>query len=196
MAQRVMIAMAIACNPQLLIADEPTTALDVTVQAQMLDAAAAAAARARHGAAADHARPRASSPRRRSACVVMYAGQEVETGPVPAIFDAPRHPYTQALLAALPEHNVGPRAAADDSRRRARRSTTGRPAACCRRAALRACARCRASAPRAGRRSAARACAATFRSTPQAADAAAGGRSRRRRRARHDAPIRCSKRAR
>jgi dipeptide transport system ATP-binding protein len=87
MAQRVMIAMAIACNPRLLIADEPTTALDVTVQAQVL----ALLTRLQR--------------ERNMALILMYAGQEVETGPVPGVFETPRHPYTQALLAALPEHN-------------------------------------------------------------------------------------------
>ncbi|PZP33452.1 MAG: dipeptide ABC transporter ATP-binding protein DppD [Roseateles depolymerans] len=121
MNQRVMIAMAIACEPKLLIADEPTTALDVTIQAQIMalllklqrergmglilithDLAVVAEmgeARPADGAAA--------SPGARVA--VMYAGQIVETGPVPALFDAPRHPYTQALLAAIPEHNKGAR---------------------------------------------------------------------------------------
>src|SRR5262249_45541985 len=95
MAQRVMIAMAIACKPQLLIADEPTTALDVTVQAQGLELLPLLLITHDLAIVAETAQR----------VVVMYAGQAVETGPVPAIFDAPRHPYTQALLAALPEHN-------------------------------------------------------------------------------------------
>ena len=105
MAQRVMIAMAIACNPRLLIADEPTTALDVTVQAQVLDLLV----RLQHerGMALlliTHDLAVVAETVQR--VMVMYAGQQVETGPVPAIFEAPEHPYTQALLAALPEHNL------------------------------------------------------------------------------------------
>src|ERR1700719_3793377 len=105
MAQRVMIAMAIACNPPLLIADEPTTALDVTVQAQVLDLLV----RLQHerGMALlliTHDLAVVADPVQR--VMVMYAGQQVETGRVPAIFEAPEHPYTQALLAALPEHNL------------------------------------------------------------------------------------------
>jgi len=104
MAQRVMIAMAIAGRPKLLIADEPTTALDVTVQAQVL--ALLMRLRREHRMAVllithDLAVVAETADR----VVVMYAGQVMETGPVPALFDAPRHPYTRALLEALPEHN-------------------------------------------------------------------------------------------
>ena len=106
MSQRVMVAMAIACNPRLLIADEPTTALDVTVQAQMLELLLNL--QKDRGMALmliTHDLSVIAQTARR--VVVMYAGQVVETGTVPEIFNAPRHPYTQALLAALPEHNVG-----------------------------------------------------------------------------------------
>ena len=104
MAQRVMIAMAIAGRPKLLIADEPTTALDVTVQAQVL--ALLMRLRREHRMAVllithDLAVVAETADR----VVVMYAGQVMETGPVPVLFDAPRHPYTKALLDALPEHN-------------------------------------------------------------------------------------------
>ncbi|HET6603966.1 MAG TPA: oligopeptide/dipeptide ABC transporter ATP-binding protein [Xanthomonadaceae bacterium] len=108
MSQRVMVAMAIACNPRLLIADEPTTALDVTIQAQML-ALLLKLQRERGmglmlithdlGVIAEVAQR----------VMVMYAGQVVETAQVPDIFVAPRHPYTEALLSALPEHNIGQR---------------------------------------------------------------------------------------
>jgi dipeptide transport system ATP-binding protein len=106
MSQRVMVAIAIACNPRLLIADEPTTALDVTVQAQMLELLLSL--QKQRGMALmliTHDLSVVAQTAQR--VVVMYAGQVVETGRVPDIFDAPRHPYTQALLAALPEHNVG-----------------------------------------------------------------------------------------
>ncbi len=106
MAQRVMIAMAIACNPRLLIADEPTTALDVTVQAQILDLLVALQ-RERGMALLLITHDLAVVAETAQRVVVMYAGQQVETGPVPGIFEAPQHPYTQALLAALPEHNIG-----------------------------------------------------------------------------------------
>jgi dipeptide transport system ATP-binding protein len=104
MAQRVMIAMAIACQPRLLIADEPTTALDVTVQAQVLDLLCRLQ-RERGMALLLITHDLAVVAETAQRVVVMYAGQQVETGPVPAIFEAPQHPYTQALLAALPEHN-------------------------------------------------------------------------------------------
>jgi len=101
MAQRVMIAIALAGRPQLLIADEPTTALDVTVQAQVLallsrlrDERSMALLLITH----DLAIVAETADR----VVVMYAGQVMETGTVPALFDAPRHPYTRALLDALP----------------------------------------------------------------------------------------------
>ncbi len=102
MRQRVMIAMALACNPKLLIADEPTTALDVTVQAQILDLMREL--KQRVGAAimlithdlgvvaevAEHV-------------VVMYAGRKVEEAPARQLFARPRHPYTQGLLGAVPK---------------------------------------------------------------------------------------------
>src|SRR5205823_3736453 len=104
MAQRVMIAMAISCQPRLLIADEPTTALDVTVQAQVLDLLLRL--QREHSMALiliTHDLAIVAETAQR--VIVMYAGQQVETGPLPEIFDAPAHPYTQALLTALPENN-------------------------------------------------------------------------------------------
>ena len=108
MSQRVMVAMAIACNPRLLIADEPTTALDVTIQAQML--ALLLKLQRERGMALlliTHDLGVVSEIAQR--VLVMYAGQLVETAHVPQVFDAPRHPYTEALLSALPEHNIGKR---------------------------------------------------------------------------------------
>ena len=104
MAQRVMIAMAIACQPRLLIADEPTTALDVTVQAQVLDLLLRLQ-RERDMALLLITHDLAVVAETAHRVVVMYAGQEVETGPLPDVFVTPRNPYTQALLAALPENN-------------------------------------------------------------------------------------------
>ena len=106
MSQRVMVAIAIACNPRLLIADEPTTALDVTVQAQMLELLLSLQ-RQRGMALMLITHDLAVIAQTAQRVVVMYAGQVVETGRVSDIFTTPRHPYTQALLAALPEHNVG-----------------------------------------------------------------------------------------
>ena len=102
MSQRVMIAMALSCKPRLLIADEPTTALDVTIQAQILDLlldlqkeTGMALILITHdmGVVAETARR----------VQVQYAGQKVEEQPVRALFTTPHHPYTAALLAALPE---------------------------------------------------------------------------------------------
>lgn len=99
--QRVMIAMALACNPELLIADEPTTALDVTIQAQILDLMKAlrekidtAIILITHdmGVIAEMA----------NTVAVMYAGQIVEYADVYRLFAAPKHPYTQGLLASMP----------------------------------------------------------------------------------------------
>jgi oligopeptide/dipeptide ABC transporter ATP-binding protein len=102
MRQRVMIAIALSCEPELLIADEPTTALDVTVQAQVLDLLEEL--RELHGSSlilithdmgvvAETAHD----------VIVMYAGQIVEQAPVLELFDNPEHPYTEALLGALPQ---------------------------------------------------------------------------------------------
>jgi len=108
MSQRVMVAMAIACNPRLLIADEPTTALDVTIQAQML-ALLLKLQRERGMALVLITHDLGVIAEVAQRVLVMYAGQVVETAHVPAIFEAPRHPYTEALLSALPEHNIGQR---------------------------------------------------------------------------------------
>jgi oligopeptide/dipeptide ABC transporter ATP-binding protein len=120
MRQRVMIAMAIACNPKLLIADEPTTALDVTVQARILDLLEELRVRLdmamiliTHdmGVVAEAA----------DDVAVMYAGQIVEHAGILDLFDQPEHPYTEALLGALPQ--------IEDDRTREERLTTipGRP---------------------------------------------------------------------
>jgi dipeptide transport system ATP-binding protein len=106
MCQRVMIAMAIACNPSLLIADEPTTALDVTVQAQILDLLLALQ-RERGMALILITHDLAVVAGTAQRVLVMYAGQEVESGAVAEVFGAPRHPYTRALIDALPERNAG-----------------------------------------------------------------------------------------
>ena len=108
MSQRVMVAMAIACNPRLLIADEPTTALDVTIQAQML-ALLLKLQRERGMALLLITHDLGVVAEVAQRVLVMYAGQVVETAPVPQLFDAPHHPYTEALLSALPEHNIGRR---------------------------------------------------------------------------------------
>jgi dipeptide transport system ATP-binding protein len=110
MNQRVMIAMAIACNPKLLIADEPTTALDVTIQAQILDlllslqrdrGMALILITHNMGVVADTT----------ERVAVMYAGQIMEQRATEALFAAPQHPYTAALLAARPEASDGGRLA-------------------------------------------------------------------------------------
>jgi oligopeptide/dipeptide ABC transporter ATP-binding protein len=101
MLQRIMIAIALSCNPKVLIADEPTTALDVTIQAQILDLMrdlknrfGTAIVLITHdlGVVAEMA----------DRVIVMYAGRKVEEASVEAIFDDPRHPYTRGLLGALP----------------------------------------------------------------------------------------------
>jgi len=105
MRQRAMIAMALACEPRLLIADEPTTALDVTIQAQILDLlrtlqreTGTAVILITHdlGVVAEAA----------DEVVVMYAGRVVEQAPVQALFDTPQHPYTVGLLGAMPRLDV------------------------------------------------------------------------------------------
>ncbi len=116
MRQRVMIAMALACNPKLLIADEPTTALDVTIQAQILDLMRelkqkidAAIVLITHdlGVVAEMAQR----------VVVMYAGRKAEEAPVGRLFHRPLHPYTKGLLASVPrlgaslDHERAPRLA-------------------------------------------------------------------------------------
>jgi peptide/nickel transport system ATP-binding protein len=106
--QRVMIAIALAAEPQVLIADEPTTALDVTTQAQILELIMRlqqerdlAVMLITHdmGVIAEMA----------DDVVVMYLGKEVEKGPVDAIFHAPRHPYTKSLLRSIPSVLAEPR---------------------------------------------------------------------------------------
>jgi peptide/nickel transport system ATP-binding protein len=109
MRQRVMIAMALSCNPQVLIADEPTTALDVTIQAQILDlmremrsSLGTAMILITHdmGVVAENA----------DRVVVMYAGRKVEEAPVDDLFSRPAHPYTRGLLDSIPYFDAASRA--------------------------------------------------------------------------------------
>jgi peptide/nickel transport system ATP-binding protein len=106
MRQRVMIAMALACDPKLLIADEPTTALDVTIQAQILDLMRAL--KEKTGAAIlliTHDLGVVAEMAQR--VVVMYAGRKVEEAAVNDLFDRPRHPYTRGLLKSIPRLGTG-----------------------------------------------------------------------------------------
>ncbi len=108
MSQRVMIAMAIACGPQLLIADEPTTALDVTIQAQIMDLLVSLQ-KAHNMALVMITHDLAVVAEVAERVAVMYAGQIVEQGPVDVLFATPAHPYTHALLQAVPERSRGAR---------------------------------------------------------------------------------------
>jgi glutathione transport system ATP-binding protein len=101
MRQRVMIAMALSCKPKLLIADEPTTALDVTIQAQILELVRLLQ-QEMHMAVIFITHDMGVVAEVAHRVVVMYRGEKVEEGDVDQIFHAPRHPYTQALLAAVP----------------------------------------------------------------------------------------------
>ncbi len=102
MSQRVMIAMALACRPKLLIADEPTTALDVTIQAQILDLLVSLRRENGMGLVLiTHDMGVVAETADR--VIVQYAGQQVETNTTRGLFADPHHPYTAALLAALPE---------------------------------------------------------------------------------------------
>jgi peptide/nickel transport system ATP-binding protein len=116
MRQRVMIALAMACDPALLIADEPTTALDVTIQAQILALMRRLQTETgmsilfithNLGVVAHHA----------DDVAVMYAGRIVESAPVNDLFARPQHPYTQGLLACLPGHQRAKAGAAPGKRR-------------------------------------------------------------------------------
>ncbi|HEY6258362.1 MAG TPA: ABC transporter ATP-binding protein [Xanthobacteraceae bacterium] len=110
MNQRVMIAMAIACNPDILIADEPTTALDVTIQAQILALLVSLQRDRGMGLIlVTHNMDVVAETAQRVA--VMYAGQIVEEASTAALFQAPQHPYTAALLAARPIHGEASRLA-------------------------------------------------------------------------------------
>jgi oligopeptide/dipeptide ABC transporter ATP-binding protein len=115
MRQRVMIAMALSCNPQVLIADEPTTALDVTIQAQILDllrelqqAYGMAIILITHdmGVVAENA----------DRVIVMYAGRKVEEAEVDDLFERPAHPYTRGLLASIPHLDEAAEAAPSRAR--------------------------------------------------------------------------------
>jgi peptide/nickel transport system ATP-binding protein len=121
MRQRVMIAMALSCDPTLLIADEPTTALDVTIQAQILDLLRDLQKRLgmailiiTHdlGVIAEIA----------DEVVVMYAGKIVESGPVRDLFADPQHPYTIGLLGSIARMDVERAASRDDRGHGAKRS--------------------------------------------------------------------------
>jgi dipeptide transport system ATP-binding protein len=106
--QRVMIAMAIACNPKLLIADEPTTALDVTIQKQILDLLVGLQAKYGMGLIMiTHNMGVVAETADR--VIVQYKGRKMEEADVLSLFEAPKHPYTKMLLSALPENATGDR---------------------------------------------------------------------------------------
>jgi oligopeptide/dipeptide ABC transporter ATP-binding protein len=107
--QRVMVALALAAEPRILIADEPTTALDVTTQAQILDLIRRLQAE-RELAVILITHDMGVIAEMADDVVVMYLGKEVEKGPVDAIFHAPRHPYTRSLLRSIPSVLAEPRA--------------------------------------------------------------------------------------
>jgi peptide/nickel transport system ATP-binding protein len=116
MRQRVMIAMALACNPKVLIADEPTTALDVTIQAQILDLIVEL--QERLGTAViliTHDLGVVAETTRR--VIVMYAGRKVEEADCENLFDTPLHPYTHGLLSSIPSLGV---LTGDDGRKQSR----------------------------------------------------------------------------
>jgi peptide/nickel transport system ATP-binding protein len=105
MRQRVMIALALACNPEVLIADEPTTALDVTIQAQSIDLLRSLQQKLGMGIVMiTHDLGVVAECCDR--VVVMYAGRKVEEAPVAELFDRPLHPYTRALMASMPSMNT------------------------------------------------------------------------------------------
>jgi peptide/nickel transport system ATP-binding protein len=106
MRQRVMIAMALSCGPKLLIADEPTTALDVTIQAQILDLLQDMKSRLGMSIMLiTHAMGVVAEVAQR--VVVMYAGKVVEEASVEQLFANPRHPYTQGLIRSIPRVDKG-----------------------------------------------------------------------------------------
>ncbi len=123
MCQRVMVAMALACDPVMLIADEPTTALDVTIQAQVLDLIRTQQ-RAREMGLLLISHDLALVAGAVDRVVVMYAGQVVETRPVIDLFERPRHPYTRGLLLSVP----GAAAPTADGRLRSIPGVVPRPA--------------------------------------------------------------------
>lgn len=102
MRQRVMIAIALACNPSLLIADEPTTALDVTIQAQILDLMLSIKEKRKEAAVLLITHNLAVVAETCNRVAVMYGGRLQEVAPAEDLFGNPRHPYTQGLLASLP----------------------------------------------------------------------------------------------
>ena len=152
MRQRVMIAMALACQPHLVIADEPTTALDVTVQAQILDLlkeltreTGSALILITHdlGVVARYA----------DRVVVMYGGRIVETAPARELYADPRHPYTRGLMASVPRLDGDARTPPGADRRPAARPRRAAAAAApSRRAARMRSIRCRAASARRSRR--------------------------------------------
>ncbi|GGV29653.1 ABC transporter ATP-binding protein [Actinomadura cremea] len=109
MRQRITIAMALSCSPDVLIADEATTALDVTVQRQILDLLADLVSR-RSLAMVMVSHDLAVIAGRTHTTAVMYGGRIVEYGPTEKVFASPRHPYTRSLLAAVPRPEAGPQA--------------------------------------------------------------------------------------